>query len=136
MPSRAGFSLIELSLVIVIIGVIAAISIPNYMAMQMRAKEAEVTALAHVVQTAAENHAAKTGGIYSDQEADLRPGLPYGLLLVNPFTGDRTEPQFGVPAATPGQVGIEVIVVFGAPVGYMISGYGIDGLVITYTGGS
>jgi prepilin-type N-terminal cleavage/methylation domain-containing protein len=135
MLNRTGFSLIELALVVVIIGVIATISIPNYLAMQARAKEADVIGCAHAVQMAAENHAVRSGGIYSDLEADIRPFLPYGLLLINAFSGDRTEPQFGSVAATPGQVGIVVVIQNGIPVGYTISGFGRNDIVISYTGG-
>lgn len=136
MLNRNGLSIIELTLVVVIIGVIATISIPNYIAMQARAKEAEVIGCAHAVQMAAENHAVKSGGIYSDLEADVRPFLPHGLLLINAFTGDRTEPQFGGVAVTPGQVGLVAEVENGIPVGYTITGFGRDDLVIIYTGGN
>ena len=135
MLNRTGFSLIELTLVVVIIGVIATISIPNYLAMQARAKEADVIGCAHAVQMAAENHAVLSGGVYSDLEADLRPLLPYGLLLINAFSGDRTEPQFGSVAATPGQVGIAVVIQNGISVGYTITGFGRSEMVISYTTG-
>jgi type II secretory pathway pseudopilin PulG len=135
MLARHGFSIIELALIVVIIGIIATLSIPNYLAMQARAKEADVMAMAHAVQMAVEDYNVKSGGIYSDAEADIRPCLPYGLLLVNPFTGDRTEPQFAVPAALPGQVGIQVVLINGAPRSYTITGFGRSEMVITYTAG-
>jgi prepilin-type N-terminal cleavage/methylation domain-containing protein len=135
MPNRQGLSLIELSLVVVIIGLLAMISIPNYIRMQTRAKEANVTAIAHSVQLAAEDHAASHSGIYSDLAVDLIPRLPGAMLQVNPFTGARSEPQFGVPAVTPGQIGIVVVTRGGANIGCRITGCGMGGLVVVTFGG-
>ena len=135
MPRRQGFSIIELMLVVVIIGILAAIAIPNYVAMQARAKEANVMEVAHTVQMAAEDYAVMHQGLYSDQAADLTPNLPGGILVKNPFTGNRTEPQCGVAAATPGQVGIVGRMHAGAMEGYTITGFGMNALVISYTNG-
>jgi len=132
MPFRQGFTIIELLLVVVIIGIVASIAIPNYMAMQARAKEAAVIECAHTVQLATEDFAVQNLGVYSDRDIDVMPCLPDGIPLKNSFTNNQTEPQFGMAATTPGQVGLEGTMQGGVMVGYTITGFGHSDLVISY----
>ncbi|MBK6732793.1 MAG: type II secretion system protein [bacterium] len=135
MNKREGFTLIELMIVVAVIGILAALAIPNYVSMQEHAKEAGTKSNAHTLQLAIENYAVTHDGIYSVAAADITPLLPGQGMMANNFTGAHSEPQFGAAAAAPGEVGVELIVQGGAPVGYVITAAGKAGVVMTVGSG-
>ena len=131
MRHREGFTLIELMIVVLVIGILASLAIPNYINMQNRAKEASTKSNAHTLQLAVEDYAVTHQGVYSVAAADLTPLLPGQGLMANVFTGVPSEPQFGVAAAVPGQLGIELVIQAGVPTGYRITAAGTEGNILT-----
>jgi type II secretory pathway pseudopilin PulG len=131
-------------IVVVIIGILAAIAIPNFIAMQKRAKEARVMGNCHTVQLAAEDFAVQNNGVYAnDTDTDVTlfgetilNMMPQGALLENPFTKTPTEPISVGAAANPGETGyVPIVGVGGQNDGYTITGFGQSRIVITLTNG-
>src|SRR5438477_11019564 len=80
-----GFTLIELMIVVVIIGILAAIAIPNFIAMQNRAKEGSTKANMHTLQLGSEDYGVQNGGVYAATVDASHVGNLLPSNFKNPF---------------------------------------------------
>jgi len=84
--TQQGFTLVELMIVVVIIGILAAIAIPNFASMRDRAKEGATRANMHMFQVTAEDYSVQNNGYYAAAAGSIVGLMPSsGIVFMNPF---------------------------------------------------
>ena len=114
-----GFTLIEVMIVVVILGIIVAIAIPNFLAAQERAKVANVKVNMKTMQLMVETYSTDNRGSYAVNITDLRSeaiAKNYWKELKNPLTSQMglgnayADQTTGINATTGvGTIGIGVL---------------------------
>jgi type II secretory pathway pseudopilin PulG len=92
----------------VIIGILAAIAIPNMQHLIKRSKEASVRGNTHAIQVGIEAFSVDHAGVYPQQadDADVQALLPHGSYPENPFTRAATVVPWNADPANPGEISI------------------------------
>jgi prepilin-type N-terminal cleavage/methylation domain-containing protein len=75
--SESGFTLVELLVVMLILGLLAAIAIPSFFNQRDKAKDADAKEAVRTAQTAVETYATDNDGLYSGATSDADGVAPY-----------------------------------------------------------
>lgn len=89
---RDGFTLVELLIVIVVIGILVGVALPNYLGATDRARVANTRANMHTAQTMLETYAADWAGLYPASVTQLESDAGssnYLKIFRNPLTGQE-----------------------------------------------
>ena len=109
--NQEGFTLIELMVVIVIIGILVAIALPNFIGATDRAKVANVKSNAHTAQTMLESYGVDFGGKYPDTvnalQSEAQTGA-YWKAMSNPFDATKSSLINMSATAVGGAVGYDM----------------------------
>jgi type IV pilus assembly protein PilA len=80
---KGGFTLIELMIVVAIIGILAAIAIPNFLRFQLKAKSSEGKTNLAAIRTAEESYYSEFGIYVSADAVPANPGQNQKILFDN-----------------------------------------------------
>jgi type IV pilus assembly protein PilA len=93
---ESGFSLVELLVVMLILGLLIAVAIPTFFNQRQKANDSDSKAMAHTAQTALETYGIDNNGSYVGADA----GGGNGVLDTVERTVDNTVTFIGAPTAT------------------------------------
>ena len=135
---QAGFTLIELMIVVIVIGILAAIAIPNFITMQNRAREGAVKANMHTIQMAVEDFGLLNDGLYPTSAMATVPDgrtlaqvCPTASFPKNPYTKLPTVVKWNANPST-GNNG-EIALNPAISTTYVVKANGSDGDTLTLT---
>jgi type IV pilus assembly protein PilA len=80
---ESGFTLVELLVVMLIIGILAAIAIPSFFAQRDKARDADAKSQARTAQTAIETYATENNGNYGGADAAALDAIETTLDVAN-----------------------------------------------------
>jgi prepilin-type N-terminal cleavage/methylation domain-containing protein len=92
--SESGFTLVELLVVMLILGLLAAIAIPSFFNQRDKAKDADAKEAVRTAQTAIETYATDHGGVYNNPAPDAAD-----LVEIEPSLGNATISDVQAPDA-------------------------------------
>jgi type IV pilus assembly protein PilA len=95
---ESGFTLVELLVVMLILGLLAAIAIPSFFNQRDKARDADAKELVRTAQTAMETYATDNQGSYAGATPAILIGIEESLNEANGGTGAENGDALTVPA--------------------------------------